>query len=233
MDLTDDFPRLSDLAASTDPRTITEMIEAEPYEVFTVEKAERSKDGESTTVEFDGGLGTSLKGPEVKVGDTIWLYTGGRPAFGSERHGWALNGKVIEWQTPWERFAERVRWLADNDRRKREEFEKNREQMDARYEALPVAFKKRIDRFRAERADFRIDSEAYEMAAVVDGAKIAEHLRPKVPEGESAKDTVQAFYDLPWSEQKALIPDLDDGHSGNTFGGACMLARADLDGEDL
>jgi hypothetical protein len=29
---------------------------------------------------------------------------------------------------------------------------------------------------------------------------------------------------MTWDEQKSLVPGLDDGHSGNTFGVACRLA---------
>ena len=37
---------------------------------------------------------------------------------------------------------------------------------------------------------------------------------------------IQKFYDAPYNEQQELVPALSDGHSGNTFGGACALARA-------
>jgi hypothetical protein len=33
---------------------------------------------------------------------------------------------------------------------------------------------------------------------------------------------------MEWDEQKKLVPGLDDGHSGNTFGMACRLAIAYL-----
>lgn len=40
---------------------------------------------------------------------------------------------------------------------------------------------------------------------------------------------VKEFYDLPWEKQVEI--GIDEGHSGNTFGGACALARSLLKGE--
>ena len=42
------------------------------------------------------------------------------------------------------------------------------------------------------------------------------------------KDKIVEFHKMGWGEQKALVPGLDDGHSGNTFGVACRLAIAYL-----
>lgn len=61
--------------------------------------------------------------------------------------------------------------------------------------------------------------------------KIAEHLRPSVEAGADADAAVQEFYDLPWEKQIKI--GIDQGHSGNTFGGACMLARRLLKGEEV
>ena len=36
---------------------------------------------------------------------------------------------------------------------------------------------------------------------------------------------VDAFHAMTWEQQKAAVPDLADGHSGNTFGMACRLAH--------
>jgi len=228
----DEFTRLK---ADEDPRTIEEMIAQDEYADIVVEKAEPYSDGSGYwTVVWDNGTGTGVKAPEgveIKVGDTIRFYGQGAGSVGGRKHGWALNGEVMEWLTPWERFAERVKWLAGYDRDKRERFAKDKARMDARYEALSPPLKARIDRFRAESADFRIDSEAYEMVACVDADLIANHLRPRVEAGEDAAAVVKEFYDLPWEKQVEI--GIDQGHSGNTFGGACSLARALLLGEKV
>lgn len=236
-----DLDTLRRLKADEDPRTIEEMIAADEYEIVDVTKVEPGSDG-WFFITTDAGFSTGVKGAEPKVGDTVWLYNGGF-SFGG-RHGWALNGNVIEWQTPWERFAERVKWLAAYDRRQREEFAQQKAALDTKYDALPTPLKLRIDRFRHESRTFRVDSEAYEMAAVGDAPKIARALAAQhgwtLDDELSVTDAdvstgrigaaVKAFYDLAYAEQKAMVPDLDDGHSGNTFGAAVQLASGLLTG---
>lgn len=46
--------------------------------------------------------------------------------------------------------------------------------MDVDYENLPDAFKKRIDRFRANNPDFRFEFESYELFCCMEAVKIAE-----------------------------------------------------------
>lgn len=226
----DEFARLK---ADDDPRTIDEMVAADEYIDITVEKATRYEDESGWTIEWDS-MGTGVTAPpevHVNPGDTIRFYGLTGDGFGGQRHGWALNGFLIEWLTPWERFAERVQWLANYDREKRERFVKERDEMDTRYEALSAPLKARIDRFRAERADFRIDSEGYEMFACVDADHIANLLRPRIEAGEDPDAVVDEFKDLPWDDQVAA--GIQEGHSGNTFGGACMMARRLLKGEPV
>jgi hypothetical protein len=163
------------LLDAEDGRTIGEMIAADSHTECIVTKVRR--EGETTTVEFDNGLSTFLRGPKVKVGDTVWLYDGGNGGWGSERHGWALNGEIVEWRTPLERVAERLRWLADHDRRKREEFVEERMKLDADFAALPTVLKERIERFRVENPDFRIKSERYELFCCTEAAKFAQAAR--------------------------------------------------------
>lgn len=220
--MSDDVDEFAALQASKDARTIEEMIADDPFEEWPIESVEPHDDG-WYTVGFDRCTVTSIMMPEgksVKVGDMLRLYPGG---FGL-RHGFAINGEVIEWKTPWERFAERVKWLAEHDRRKRENFARDKDELDRKYESLPAPLKARIDRFRAADPKFRVDAEAYEMAAVWDAPKIADALRPEVDAGDDPEVVVNRFRDLSFEEQNAKVPDLDQGHSGNTFGGAVQLA---------
>lgn len=43
-----------------------------------------------------------------------------------------------------------------------------------------------------------------------------------------SKEEIISFTKKSWDEQKSLVPNLDDGHSGNTFGMSCRLAIAYL-----
>ena len=62
--------------------------------------------------------------------------------------------------------------------------------------------------------------EGYNRFCCEQGIIIAESLRNK--------DSIIEFHKMDWNEQKSLVPGLDDGHSGNTFGVACRLAIAYL-----
>ena len=220
--------------------TIEEMIEADTYDVVTVEKVESRNDKGWATICWDRGTcgGFHLPdGVEPKVGDTLWLYP--RAGLGAMPYGWALNGKIIKWETPWERFAKRVTWKADLDRKRREEYAERKPQQDADYEALPEPLKARIDRFRNEDPHFRIDSEFYEMLPCIDAPKIADALRRqegvekiKAMTDEEIDAIVWDFHKLDWKDQKKMVDGLNDGHSGNTFGAACMLAGRLLAGKD-
>lgn len=229
-----------------DGRTIDEMIADDEVSEYVVEKAEPGEGG--TTVTFDGGLVGFLRGPEVKVADTIGLYCDGR-VFGGTRHGWALNGKIIEWQTPFERVAKRITSLAEGDRERREKFAKQRDDLDRRFDALPAEFQERIERRRRNNPAFRQDFESYELFVCEQAVAFAEQARarstdaeePQVSEhwkdDEESKDQPLAVRWLYWwsalnserygydfNRQKAEMPAMDEGHSGNTFGAAVQLA---------
>lgn len=237
-----DIAQLRALKGDQDPRTIEEMIAADTTaETVTVDEVRATDDQEQHEVHVKDSFAIVLKGPQPKVGDEVTLYGG----FGHPIYGWALNGQIVKYETPWERFAERMAMLAGFDRQRREDFARNKAQLDEKYEALPAPLKARIDRFRNESADFRVQSEGYEMAAVGDAPKIARALAEQhgwtldddlrvTDDGvtrATIKDAVQAFYDLGYEAQKALVPDLEPGHSGNTFGGAVSLAAGLLTGE--
>lgn len=239
-----DIATLEELKAADDPRTIEQIIAEDPnVEDLIVEQVDPVNDGEYYDVRFEGGIGMGLRGREPKPGDRVRLY--GR--FGFPVYGWALNGELVEYKTLWERFADRMAMLAGFDRQRREAFARDKDELDAKYDALPAPLKARIDRFRAERADFRVESEAYEMAAVGDAPKIARALAAHYdwpldedlnvtaagPPSGVIEEAVEAFYALPYEEQKRIVPDLDPGHSGNTFGGAVILALALLAGREV
>jgi hypothetical protein len=94
------------------------------------------------------------------------------------------------------------------------------EDLDLAHIGLPVAFQRRIDRFRAANPTFR-DFERYEMNCCTQALLIAETL--------GSEDAVERFFQTPsWQEQKAMVPGLDSGHSGHSFAVSCRLAATYL-----
>lgn len=205
-------PEEDDARGWTRSGTITEVT---PY-----------SEGGGWSVAFDEGwiCGVRDVGREPQVGDTLTVYG----QFGYQFHGQALNGTVLWYLSPAEEAAERERAQAEQDDRRRAQFEAQRAELDADYDALPPTFRERIDKFRATNPDFRWQFEAYEMMCCRDAVQIATYCstHPLAMEYEgdepTAAENLRAFQRLSPEEQRAA--GLDEGHSGNSFGFALRLA---------
>lgn len=164
-----------------------------------------------------GCQGCGLKkeyGITPKVGDSLTVHTKGG-AFGTIR-GMDLNGKQIFWKTDEDLETERLEWLRKNEEEKQQRYKDNVATMDEQYNALPKCFQERIDKFRANNDRFRIDYESYELFCCEQAIVIAN--------GCKTTEGIKEFADKKWDEQLKQVPELSDGHSGNTFGAACHLA---------
>lgn len=164
-----------------------------------------------------GGMGFFFAkhwGVEPKVGDKVELNTVGF----SEIRGVRINGQQIYLKTDAEAEAEHEEWKKEREREQRAEFERDREKLDAQYEALPEAIRARITRLRTKKDTFRWEMEPYELFLSTEAAKIAAAL--KTP------DEVVDFAKADIERQRELVPSLDyQEHSGNTFGFACKIAH--------
>lgn len=177
-------------------------------------------DDHSVSLDDGHGFGWNKDaGPPPQVGDHVRVLG----EYGYEFYGFVLNDRLVWFLTPEQRAERRARWLADNAQRKRDRFEAARDRLDADYESLPPVLQRRIDQLRAAGGEeWRVDSESYEMFVCTQAAAMAEHFE--------SVDALRAWADLPYDQQRAGFPGLDDGHSGNTFGAACHLAGLLLDG---
>lgn len=147
-----------------------------------------------------------------KVGDELRAYSK-RDTF---MRGLVIAGQVVFYRTPEEQHQLNIVDSAKRILEKKAKFEADKERLDRDYDSLPVCFKKRIDKFRFNNPDFRWEYESYEMSCCIDAVKIAKAC--KTPEA------VKDFQKLSWPEQLVMVPDLYDGHSGNSFGMAVYLA---------
>lgn len=178
-----------------------------------IDEVHRYKDG-TWNVSWDGcGISFQADGVEPKVGDTIRLYGRG---LGYPVRGIFINGKKAYYRTPAEEEDHHAEQVAEMQRKERADFEEHRAELDAKFDALPEVFRRRIERFRSNNPDFRWEFEKYELFCCEQALLMAAAL--KTPEA------VQEFAKKGWAEQKAAVPGLDDGHSGNTFGMAVRLA---------
>lgn len=173
-------------------------------------------DGSCIFVQNDKGL------PQPAVGETARLFGRG---FGYPVRGIVVGDQVYFYQTP-DGFAQEA---ADEQRRRAEErrrdWDAKREEVAGRLAALPQAFQDRFQGFVDARPDFGPEFGPYELMVCEQAAALADKL--------GTPEAVSAFYEAPHEEQQRLFPELDGGHSGNSFGAMVALARLYLTDPEL
>lgn len=208
--------------------------------------------GDHWALTRDDGWGMTIpkvEGVIPRVGSVARYYGSG---VGQPVRGVAIDGVVVYYRSPEEerrhQAAQSKRW----EEQKQRDFETARAGLDAQYTALPEVFRRRLDHFRASRADWRWQFEPYEMSCCVDAVQIAEACRDVAfavqlkqhrivarIKGATTRDWhannpvhVLAAFEAINSDlngydhklQRAVLPTLFDGHSGNSFGMALRLA---------
>jgi hypothetical protein len=223
-----DLPTFEALLNTDDPRTVEEMIDQDEKTTVRVEKAEPSTDG--TTITWDGGISCHLDA-EINVGDEVtFIHESPHFGLGNPWHGFMVNGKLKHYETPWERFAKRVRTLARIDRDRRETAARMTTWISEEYQKLHPTLQKRIDRFRSEDPSFRVDGEPYEMSILVTATALYNHLLPLVEIGGDPERLVKNWQQLP-REQQRQVPNIQlEHHSGFSFSAAMHMTVALLQG---
>jgi hypothetical protein len=177
------------------------------------------------TVCFDGGTCCGMPASDLitpKVGDTITLWGRG---FGFSFRGQAINDVVVWYRDEIEDRQHHAEELRKREAEQRADYETKRAELDAVIAVLPEVFQRRIAGYLERNHDFGWKFLAYELSCCQDAVKIA----AKCGDG----DGVIAFQKLSWEQQKMAIPDLFDGHSGNSFGFACRMAFVYLTNPEL
>jgi hypothetical protein len=163
------------------------------------------------------------------VGQIARFYGDG---IGSRVRGLDINGQEIFYRSPEQQRERLLQEVAEMDERKKLEFEKNKSELDAKYNSLPKEFRERLDGFRAANPDFRWENESYEMFCCQQAVEIAnaflskatQDLLNNLPVDKKAATYLEWFKILKFQQQKMIVPALSNDHSGNTFGAACNLA---------
>jgi len=167
------------------------------------------------------GFAFSAKyGVVPKIGDVIRVYD--RATY---TRGIDINGEPVYFKTEKEMDEWHLDMKKELDDKHKQQFKENKKKLDEEYRNLPPVFKKRIRWFRKHNADFRWRFESYEMLCCTEAVKIA----AKCATPEAVRDLMQSSWDF----QKAFIPDLNEGHSGNSFGMSCRLAYNYLQDEEM
>jgi hypothetical protein len=151
-------------------------------------------------------------GIKPEVGQTIETYG----ALGQTIQGICIDGKTAFFKGEVQLEQERQEWLKQEEKKEIEKFKLNKDKLDTEYNSLPEVFKRRLDILRQHNKNFRQKYEAYEMNCCIDAVKIANELK--------TVEEYNKFVSLDYDKQMKRVKDLDEGHSGNSFGCACQLA---------
>ena len=155
-------------------------------------------------------------GVKPRIGNVVRFY------FDETRsvRGLYINGRKSYYHTREEQAKLNAERRRKQEASEKALFRKNRPKLDAQYRSLPEVFKHRIDKFRQNNPDFRWKYEAYEMYVCTQAVKIAEAAQ----KAEVIRSWDEGNGFISFEKAKSVVPGLDDGHSGNTFGAACLLA---------
>lgn len=147
------------------------------------------------------------------VGDTFVTWG----AIGRPIRGMSLNGRVLYYRTPAEQEIENAREIDKMKAERVGEYEGKRTEFDARVTALPDVLRQRVEAFREFGGDdWRYAFEPYELMCCEQAEKMARRFRHG--------DAIKAFAKMPPDEQRRALPELDEGHSGNSFSFSVRLA---------
>jgi len=203
-----------------------------PVEYSTVKSVDHYEEG-GFAITQDSGWSFFVRAEEankfsevILPGDEVIVLGG----LGQQIRGIFIRGREYRYVSKAQAEAEFAAWLANYEREKREAFEANISDWLARKNRLSGPFYQRIQRFEdKDFVEFWKESGAYELFAV-EQANALYHLAMR---NDDPVAWLEKFYALDWSEQREVFPDLDEGHSGNTFGAMVGLAKAVARGESI
>lgn len=154
------------------------------------------------------------------TGETARLYGKG---FGYTVRGLVIEGRVYRYLTEAQQAADHEAWVQGEKDKRKAQLERERADRDARRAKLPEVFRERLDTYEKRNPLWRQEFEPYELSVCEDAVAIAKHCGT-TEDTEADIAALERFNGLSWEEQRAAIPTLFDGHSGNSWNAAMGLA---------
>lgn len=184
-------------------------------------KSVRPESGGGFSVTFEDGMSFWVQKEydcTPEVGDKAVLWGRG---MGYAVRGLAVAGRVLYYRTDAEQKAKEQQDIDERHAQKLADYESKRSDYDKRVAALPDPLRLRIEGFRDFAGDgWRWEYEPYELASCEEAARLVKHF--------ADPDALVFFSKLDYADQKQEYPEMDDGHSGNTWGNALRFAHATL-----
>lgn len=151
---------------------------------------------------------------EPQVGHVARFYGRG---IGFTVRGLVIDGRTVFYRTVDEQRAKEAEEAVARAMKQQADYEAAKPKNDERIAALPAVLRDRILRFREKTERFGPEFEGYELFCSEQATLIFNALKDE--------ENIKTFAKFDWENQKAAVPELSDGHSGNTFGFAVLLAR--------
>lgn len=161
-------------------------------------------------------------GVHPKVGDTARFYGKG---FGYRVRGLDINGIEVFYRTEAQADNEDHNEALKAKEQRKTEWQSKRTEYNERWAKLPQVFQDRISGFHKRNPDFGPEYEPYELFVCEQAVAFATALK--------TKSAISDFHRSSYEEQRKLVAEMSEEHSGNTFGTACMLSRLLIDRPDL
>jgi hypothetical protein len=193
--------------------------------------SEVKKFNDSYELKFNDGWCFSIdnkSGIIPKVGDSIRTYGKG---IGFTIRGFFVNGKKVYYRTESQQEQKHKNWCKKERKKKVARLASEKDDRDKRVKALPESMQKRMQGFYERNKDFRIEFEPYELFCLEQAMIIANACKMETS-GNHNFAIDETFKKLTFDEQKKLVPEISDQHSGNTFGFSCLMAKFLLQGND-
>lgn len=189
-----------------------EIMKVIPYDDgFEVEVAEIETKDANTARERGVVFIPKVDSALPEVGGTMRIY-----GENFQVRGVFVDGAEVFYRTEEEDRADEQERVAKAKEARKAAYEADKPDHDARIAKMPQTFQDRIQGFRDRNPEFGPEFESYELFSCEQAIIIANTL--KTPEA------IQQFVNKPYTEQKEMVPDLSDDHSGNTLGFAIRLA---------
>jgi hypothetical protein len=170
-------------------------------------------------LELEGGWYFCIpkkRGIIPKVGQRVRLYGKG---VGYSVRGVDIEEKTVFYMTEEEADEKHRKYCKKQEALRKRNFKKAKAGLDARFDKLPPVFQERMQKLRDKDPKFRFEYESYEMFAYEQAVIIADTL--KTPKA------VEEFWKS--NGKWVKVPQLSEGHSPNSLGCACALAKLYLE----
>lgn len=155
----------------------------------------------------------AVEGIIPQVGSIVRLYGRG---IGYTVRGCFVDGSKVFYRTEEDDDKKNKLDILERQRKKKEDFEANKDDYFERISKLPLVFQERMQKFQRTNPDFDWKFGGYELFCCEQAVVMASCLK--------TDEAINKFYKKKYEDQREKCPEISMDHSGNTFEAALRLA---------